>query len=114
MKLKTTDIIGGSGTTTTVAAQTSDLLATQVGKYLRFTYAGNITLNVPTEASAALPADGEWHIRNASPTGNLTIAAASGVMINPPYNGSLVIPPNGTVTLKRVAADTFDLMGQTV
>jgi hypothetical protein len=36
------------------------------------------------------------------------------VSITPPAGGSLVVPPNGSVFLVRVAADTYDLVGQVV
>lgn len=97
----------------TVAAAASDLEAAQVGNYLRFTEAAAKTLTVRPEATGALPDNGEWHLRNAG-AADLTIVADTGVTINPPGGGTLLVPQGGTVTLKRVAEDEFDLLGQTV
>lgn len=83
------------------------------GKYQRWTSSSPKTLTVQTESAAPLPADGEWHLRNVG-EGDLTIAPAAGVDIFPPNGGTLVVPMGGTVTLKRVDVDEFDLLGQTV
>ena len=95
----------------TVSAASYDVLATDDGKYLRFTNTGAKTVNVRLDATEALPADGEWHIRNAA-VSSITFAPVGGVTINIPAGGTLIVPPAGTVTLKRVAADVFDLFGQ--
>lgn len=91
----------------------SNLLATQAGKYIRFTNASSKDYTVQPEATEPLPANGEWHLRNVG-TGDLTIIEDTGVTINPPNGGTLVVPQGGTVTLKRVDEDEFDLLGQTV
>lgn len=95
-----------TGTTYTV-------LAADVGKYLRFTNTSAKTVTVAPNSTEALPSNGEWHIRNVGAT-DLTLTPGSGVTINVPSGGSLVVPTGGTVTLKRAAADVFDLIGQTV
>lgn len=98
----------------TVAGAANNLLAADASKYLRFTHAAAAkTLTVQPNATEALPDNGEWHIRNAAAE-TLTLVAGSGVTINPPSGGTLVLDPQMTVTLKRVAVDTFDLLGQTV
>lgn len=97
----------------TVATATDDLDPADSGHYQRWTDASAKTLTVQPEATTAQPANGEWHIRNVG-ANNLTIVAGSGVTITPPAGGTLVIAPGGTVTLKRVAEDAFDLMGQVV
>lgn len=97
----------------TVAAAASDLEAVQVGNYLRFTEAAAKTLTVRPETAEPLPDNGEWHLRNAG-AADLTVVGGAGVTINPPGGGTLIIPQGGTVTLKRVAEDEFDLLGQTV
>lgn len=83
------------------------------GRYIRLTNALAKTVTVDPEATTALPDNGEWHFRNAG-AGDATFAPGSGVAINAPNGGTLVVPENGTVTLKRVVADEFDLLGQTV
>ncbi|USM11578.1 tail fiber [Citromicrobium phage vB_CbaS-RXM] len=111
---------GGGGTsssssTTLVVPETArDLANTDIGKYLRFTATSAKTLTVRPEATEAITQDGEFFIRNVG-AGDLTITAGAGVTINTPAGGSLVVPASGgTATLKRVAEDEFDLLGQTV
>lgn len=84
-----------------------------VGNYIRLTDATAKTVSVDLEATTALPDDGEWHFRNAG-AGDATFDPDVGVTINVPAGGTLVIEEGMTVTLKRVAADEFDLLGQTV
>ena len=103
----------GNAVVANIAAEQSDLQASQRGQYLRFTAATAKTLNVRAEATAALPANGEWNIRNAG-AGALTLVAAAGVTLFAPSGGTLVVPSGGTITLKRVAANQFDVLGQTV
>ena len=107
---------GGGGAATPVVTEVSDagsnLLALQAGLYLRFTATAAKALTVRPDATEPLPANGEWHIRNVG-AGDLTLVEGSGVTINPPNEGTLIVPVGGTVTLKLVAADEFDLLGQT-
>lgn len=79
---------------------------------MRFTASSAKTCTFRPNSVEALPANGEWHLRNAG-AGNLTLTPGSGVTLNAPYSGTLVVPPQGTVTVKRVAADLFDVMGVT-
>jgi len=96
-----------------VSTETSDLANTQNTQYIRFT-SGNVkTLNVRTDANHAIDTDAEFHLHNEGGN-NLTVVPATGVTITPPPSGSLSIPTGGTATLKRVATDSFDLMGVTV
>lgn len=81
--------------------------------YKRFTSTSAKTVLVRANSTHALPADYELNIRNAAAS-NLTISPAGGVTVTAPYLGTLVVPPNGTVTLKRVTTDVFDLIGATV
>lgn len=46
-------------------------------------------------------------------TGNLTLVGATGVQINPPYGGTLQIPPGGYYELQMVDTDEADLSGVT-
>lgn len=97
---------------TTQTATSANLNPVNAGKYQRWTNAAAKTLTVQPQSSVAQPDNGEWHIRNAG-AANLTLVAGSGVTINAPAGGTLIVPLNGTVTLKRAAADVFDLMGLT-
>lgn len=86
--------------------------ADDVGNYIRLTSASAKTITVQDEATQPLPDDGEWHFRNVG-SGDATFSPDGGVTLNAPAGGSLIVPPGGTVTLKRVAEDEFDLLGQT-
>ncbi len=105
-------VSGQARSTITKTGTAENLLAADVGAYQRFTATTAKTLTVRPDGTHALPADGEWHIRNAG-AGTLTIVAGSGVTINSPAGGSLNVPPGGTVTLKRVALNELDLLGLT-
>lgn len=106
--------VGQSGAVALEIPDTSyDLLAEHVGRYMRFTNAAAKTVNVRLDGSHALPANGEWHFRNAG-AGDLTLVEVSAeVEIEPPAEGSLVIPYGGTATLKRWQTNRFDLIGVT-
>lgn len=98
-------VVGESGTTFTISSS-------NVSTYTRLTNAGTKTITVPEESTEALTPNGEWNIRNVG-AGAATISPAGAVVVNAPFGGTLVIPAGGTVTLKRVAEDEFDLMGVT-
>lgn len=83
------------------------------GNFIRLTGAAAKDIDVDPESTTPLPDNAEWHFRNVG-AGDATFVEGSGVTINPPNSGTLVVPQGGTVTLKRVAADEFDLLGQTV
>lgn len=111
------EVSGGGGGVSlspvaTVAGTAHDITAGEVGSYLRFTAVTAKTCTFRPQSTHALPDDGEWHIRNAG-AGNLTLTPGAGVTLNEPYGGTLVVPPAGTVTVKRVAADVFDVLGAT-
>lgn len=97
--------------TDTTTARTLGL--TDAGKYLRFTNTSAKAVTVPPQSSVTWLADTEVHIRNAAAS-NLTLTAGSGVTLSPAYLGTLIVPPGGAVTLKRVASDVWDVIGQTV
>lgn len=103
----------GLATVLTISDAAVNLEASNANRYHRFTNTSAKTLTVRPNSTHALPDNGEWHIRNAATSG-LTLVAGSGVTLNPPSGGTLVIPNGGTVTLKRVAANVFDILGQTV
>ncbi len=84
------------------------------GNYLRFTAESTQTYTVVGSSFVSWEPDCEIHGRNAG-VGALTIVPGTGVTINPPYLGTLVVPLGGTFTLKRVGStDEWDLFGQTV
>lgn len=70
-----------------------------------------ITLTVPTNATVAFDYGTEITIRA---SGNVTLAAAAGVTLLAPSGGTLSMTARMTVTLKKVGADVWDVIGQTV
>ncbi len=102
-----------AATIATVSDTASDLDPAQNTLFLRYTSGDAKTLTVQPEATTAQPDNGEWHIFNEG-ANNLTITAATGVTITAPVDGTLVVPTGGVVTLKRIAANTFKLIGVTI
>lgn len=95
-----------------VTTATSRTLAlTDAWNYLRPSTTGGITLTVPTNAVAAFDVGTEITVRA---LGNVTLAAASGVTLNAPSGGTLGMTARMTVTLKKVATNEWDVVGQTV
>lgn len=101
------------GATITESTTARNAALTDVGNYLRHTNASASTLTIPPQSSVAWPADAEIHVRRAA-AGNLTLTPGSGVTLNAPSGGTLVLTNNMTVTLKRVASNVWDVIGQTV
>jgi len=95
-----------------ITATSYDLADADLGRYLRFTASGAKTLNVRTQATHALTLGGEWHIRNGSLSGDITIVPASGVSVAQPAGGTLIIEPGGTATIKSINPNDLDLFGQ--
>lgn len=96
-------IVSHGGTTLTATAAAS-------GKYTRF-------LNDAAKTYTFDDGEGyvvgtEYHGRNVG-AGELLIATAGGMVVNAPYAGTLVIPQDGTFTVKIVASDEADLIGVT-
>ncbi|MGY8832822.1 MAG: hypothetical protein ACKVIS_25480 [Pseudomonadales bacterium] len=81
--------------------------------YIRHTNASASTVTVPPQSSVAWADSTEIHIRRAA-AGNLTITPGAGVTLNAPSGGTLVMTNAMSVTLKRVATDEWDVIGQTV
>jgi hypothetical protein len=95
-----------------VTDSTAALSATTAnsGNYTRFSHA------LPTytfSGTAGLVAGKEYHGRYIG-AGTLTIAGTNGMTVNAPYQGTLVIPPQGTFTVKIVSSTVADLLGATV
>lgn len=91
------------------ASANLDADETNSGNYTRFSHAA------PTytfdDAESFVVGD-EYHGRYVG-AGVLTITEAGGMVVNPPFGGTLVIPPGGTFTVKIVAASEADLFGVT-
>jgi hypothetical protein len=106
---------GGGPSLSTVQVEAADYVVdpADVGNYIRLTSSSAKSVTVDPESTTALPDNGEWTFRNVG-AGDATFIEGSGVTIVPPNGGTLVVPQDGTVTLKRVAADEFDLMGQVI
>ena len=83
------------------------------GDYIRWTNTAAKAYTVPPQSVVAWVADTELHGRNCA-AGNLTLTAGAGVTLNAPYLGTLVVPPGGAYTLKRGAADVWDVLALTV
>lgn len=94
----------------TVATENSNLEFDHEGSYLRFTFGGAKSLTVRPASEQPQTLGGEWVIRNVTP-GDLTLVEGDGVTINPPKDGSLIVPQRGTIILKNVGANEYDLMG---
>lgn len=105
----------GAAGVSTVAAHagtTYTVLAADVSIYRRMTASTTKTVTVGPESGQALPANYEQHFDNDG-AGAMTFVAGSGVTIKPPAGGSLIVPQNGVVTLKRLATNVFRLVGIT-
>lgn len=107
----------GGGTGSTVAEVVEITTAAHglglpnAGRYNRTTFAGTAVVTMQPQSAVEWPPNVEIHVRAVG--GALTVAAGAGVTVNPPAGGSLIIPQHGTATLKRVASNAWDLMGQT-
>lgn len=95
-----------------ITTATSRTLAlTDAWNYVRPGTTSAITLTVPTNASVAFDVGTEITVRA---LGNIALAAASGVTLNAPSGGTLNMTARMTVTLKKVATNEWDVIGQTV
>lgn len=94
-----------------VSAASRSLAAGDSGSYLRFTAAGAKELSI---ASGIVAGDREFHVANRSASGNLTITPDGGVTLHPPGEGTLVLAPGHTVTIKGIGANEGDVFGATV
>lgn len=95
-----------------VATATNRTLAlTDAWNYVRPGTTSAITLTVPTNASVAFEMGTQITVRA---LGNITLAFASGVVLNPPAQGTLNMTARMTVTLIKVGTNEWDVIGQTV
>lgn len=100
--------------TATESSASTNLQNSAQRVYTRYTNTGAKTLTVRPQSAHAIDQDAEFAIANRAATGALTIVAGSGVTINVPAGGTLVLNPGMVATLKRVAENEFDLIGQVV
>lgn len=96
-----------------VISNTTDyaLSSTDAGKYIRVGSAEAVEISIAPDATTVQPANAEWHFRA---LGNVEFVPDEGVTVNAPFGGTLSMQAGMSATLKRVAADEFDLVGQTV
>lgn len=106
-------LVGAVPSAVKVEAANYAVVAADASKYIRLTAGVAKAITIDVEGGTPLPTNAEWHIRNVG-LGVATITPANGVLVNVPSGGTLGVPPGGTVTLKRVGANEFDLLGQTV
>lgn len=94
----------------TVSVSSRSVLPSDSGKYLRFVFEG--AKSALLNASSAFEKDQRIDISNRSMSGSLSIET-TGITVNPPKNGSLVLEPGQTASIKFLAADQADLYGAT-
>lgn len=104
--------VGGFASVSTQAGSSYTFVVSDVGKYIRATHAAAKTFTIPTNAVAAMAIGVEIHVRNAA-AGDLTFATSAGVSLNIPYMGTLNLGEQASATLKKVASDEWDLLGDT-
>jgi hypothetical protein len=94
--------------TETSASRT--FLLTDVGSYIRTTSSSATTVTVPPNSSVAVPIGGEVILFQAG-TGQVTIVAGSGVTLNSKDGNLKISGRYGAATCKKVATDTWDVIG---
>ena len=97
--------------TKTVSAATYTLLADDVTKNIRCTYAGAVTVTIPTNASVPIPVASEFHFRQAGSCTGVALSAA-GVTLNGVAGFEDGIATAGaSMTIKKIATDEWDVFG---
>lgn len=94
----------------TEATSNRDFATTDAGAYVRFTATGAKTASFDVADGFSQPQ--EYHIANRAASGNLTLTP-TGITLNAPKGGSLVLEPGDTVTVKFVDSDEADVFGST-
>lgn len=90
------------------------LALTDANRMVRFSNAAAVACTIPLQSSVAWLPGTQVHIRRAG-AANLTLTPASGVTLNAPAGGTLLMGNGMTVTLMRTnTADVWDVIGQTV
>lgn len=96
-----------------ITGATHTVLGVDDGLYRPLTYAGPKTITVGPESGDAKPDSFEESFDNTT-SGDATFVAGSGVTITPSTGGTLVVPQDGVVLLKRLSSNTYRLVGTTV
>lgn len=99
--------------TTRSATSYTFVITDDINVYNRFTNAGASTCTVPPNSSVAFPIGHVIPIRRAA-AANLTLTPGTGVTLNAPSGGTLVMTDRMTVELIKVDTDIWDVVGQTV
>jgi hypothetical protein len=94
----------------TEATSNRDFATTDAGAYVRFTGTGAKTASFDVSDGFSSPQ--EYHIANRAASGNLTLTP-TGITLNAPKGGTLVLEPGDTVTVKFVDSDEADVFGST-
>lgn len=95
----------------TEAGSSRTIEPADAGSYIRFTGTGAKTCTF--DDGEGYSADEEYHITNRAASGNLTLVESTGMTLNPPKGGTLVLEPGDTVTVKMIASDEADVFGST-
>lgn len=110
-----TSIGGGSGScgipVVTASGTNLDATASNSCNYTRFTNASAKTYTFDDAETYSV--GDEYSGRNVG-AGDLTLTEAGGMTLNPPADGTLIVPQGGTFTVKIVASDEADVFGVTV
>lgn len=106
-------ILGDIADSSVIALTASRSAAlTDIYGYVRSTSGSAITYTIEPDSTTDFRLGAEISIRQQG-TGLITIAEGAGVTINVPVNGTLFMGGEGaTATLKKAAANEWDLMGQ--
>lgn len=94
----------------TEAGSTRALTPADAGAYVRYTATGAKTGTF--DSAAGFAAGMEFHLANRAASENLTLSG-TGVTLNAPKGGTLVLEPGDTVTVKFVSGTVADVIGST-
>lgn len=101
---------GGPAPLISDATSNRDVTPADAGSYIRFTATGAKTCTFDVAEGFAAPE--EYHLANRAVSGDLTVVGV-GLTINPPKDGSLVLAPGDTATVKLVDTAEADVYGST-
>lgn len=96
---------------TPVASASHTLVPGNAGSVLRYSAEGAKSLIVDVASSHA--PECIYHISNRAASGNLTLTAAGGMVLNAPKGGTLVLEPGDTVSLHCISSTVMDVLGST-
>jgi hypothetical protein len=92
------------------ATTARDATVVNAGTYVRFTNEGAKTFTFNDYESYEIGA--EYYAENVG-AGDLTLVEGGYMLLHPPLGGSLVVPQDGVVCIKIVAADEAKVIGNT-